>query len=221
MNELDKLFEVIKSIGMQKKTPSHDEGGTYKDSFMIVGLGNPGREYRETRHNIGFILVDEISKELGIDFNRTQAKALITQGRFGGNKIILVKPQTYMNKSGHAVQSLLKYYKLETDNLLVVYDDVDLPLGAIRLKPSGGSAGHRGIQSIITQLGTQVFPRLRLGVDRPPGSKQAANYVLKHFTKSEAEFLPQILKVAAKAALAFTVEGIEYAMTNFNKTDQG
>jgi PTH1 family peptidyl-tRNA hydrolase len=217
MNELDKLIEIIKKVGKQKKVSIRDEDKTFDDTFMIVGLGNPGREYQDTRHNIGFKLVDEITKELGLEFSRTQAKALITKGIHQGNRIILIKPQSFMNKSGHAVHSLLNFYKLKRNHLLVVYDDVDLSFGLIRLKPSGGSAGHRGVESIINQLGSQEFPRLRFGVGRPPGSKQAANYVLKPFNKLETEFLPQLMEDAVKAALAFTSEGIGYAMTHFNK----
>jgi PTH1 family peptidyl-tRNA hydrolase len=220
MNELDKLFETIKGLTKGKDSGSEVNQESYKATFLIVGLGNPGREYRDTRHNIGFHLVDEIAKELGVDFTRTQVKALVTDGIYQGNKLILAKPQTYMNKSGHAVQSLLKFYKLEVQNLLIVYDDVDLPFGSLRMKPSGGSAGHKGMGSIIAQLGTQEFPRLRLGVGRPPGSRQAADYVLKPFSKEEADFLAPFLERASAAALVFTTEGIEYAMTHFNRSEQ-
>lgn len=219
MNELDRLFEVIRGFGKQKDTALPEKERVYENTYLIAGLGNPGREFHGTRHNIGFALVDKIAMEMNIDFSRTQAKALVTDGSYNDNKIILVKPQTYMNKSGHAIHSLLKFYKLQTDNLLLVYDDVDLPFGTMRMKPSGGSAGHKGVQSTIDQLGTEEFPRLRLGVGRPPGNKEASNYVLKPFSKKEAEFLDPFLVRACEAALAFTSKGIDYAMTHFNRND--
>lgn len=219
MTDLDKLFEAIKSLRKQKEIPKEDKPTEFRDTYLIAGLGNPGREYRNTRHNIGFLLVDKIAASLELDFSRTQAKALVTDGIYQNNKIILVKPQTYMNRSGFAVHSLLNFYKVASENLLVAYDDVDLPFGAIRLRPSGGSAGHKGVQSIIEQLGSDQFPRLRLGVGRPPGSKRAANYVLKPFKKEEAEFLEPFLDQAAEAALAVTTDGLDYAMTNYNRND--
>ena len=219
MTDLDKLFEAIKSLRKQKEHPEVQGISEFKATFLIAGLGNPGREYRNTRHNIGFLLVDTIAATLELDFSRTQAKALITDGMYQSNKIILVKPHTYMNKSGFAIHSLLNFFKIGLENLLVAYDDVDLPFGAIRLRPSGGSAGHKGVQSIIEQLGSDQFPRLRLGVGRPPGSKQAADYVLKPFKKEEAEFLDPFLNQAAEAALAVTSDGLDYAMTNYNRND--
>ncbi len=219
MNELDRLFEAIKGLGKKKDSSPPGDELVYKDIYLIVGLGNPGREYRETRHNIGFLLIDKLARSLEVNFSRTQAKALITDSNYQSNKIILVKPQTYMNKTGHAVHSILKFYKLGTDNLLVVHDDVDLPFGAIRMKPKGGSAGHKGVQSIIDQLGSEDFSRLRLGIGRPPGTKQAADYVLKSFNKEEAEFLDPFLERASEAALAFSTDGIDFAMTHFNRND--
>jgi PTH1 family peptidyl-tRNA hydrolase len=219
MSELDKLFEAIKELTQRKETPSSQKDKVTGKSTLIVGLGNPGRDYAQTRHNIGFLLVDEIAKRLGIQFSRSQSKALITDGHYQGHKIILAKPQTYMNLSGHSTQSLLKFYKLGTENLLVTYDDVDLPFGTVRMKPSGGAGGHKGMESIIKQLGSQDFPRLRMGVGRPPGYKQAANYVLKPFSKDEAEFLSGFLDRAADASLSFIREGIDYTMTNFNRSE--
>ena len=219
MTDLDKLFEAIKSLKKQKRDPKAGGIPEFKTTYLIAGLGNPGREFRDTRHNIGFLLVDKIAATLELDFSRTQAKALITDGIYQNNKIILVKPQTYMNRSGHAIHSLLSFYKVDLENMLVAYDDVDLPFGAIRLRPSGGSAGHKGVQSIIEQLGSDQFPRLRLGVGRPPGFKQAANYVLKPFNKEEDEFLDPFLEQASEAALAVTTNGLDYAMTNYNRND--
>jgi PTH1 family peptidyl-tRNA hydrolase len=217
MTDFDKLFDRIRELTQRKGTTSQPEAELTGGSTLLVGLGNPGREYRDTRHNIGFMLVDAIARRLEVEFKRTQAKALITDGRYQGHKIILVKPQAFMNRSGQATSTLLKFYKLSPDNLLVAYDDVDLPFGAIRMKRSGGSAGHKGMKSIIEQLGTQEFPRLRLGVGRPPGYKQAANYVLKPFDKDEVDFLDNFLERAGDAALALVREGLDYAMTNYNR----
>jgi PTH1 family peptidyl-tRNA hydrolase len=143
-------------------------------------------------------------------------KALALKTRYQNQRLILAKPQTYMNLSGQSVGSLMRYYKITPSNLLVAYDDVDLPLGVIRLRPSGGSAGQKGMQSIIERLGSQQFPRLRLGIGRPPGQLQAADYVLQDFSTAEIELLPAILDRAVEALLTFTTEGIDKAMTLYN-----
>lgn len=219
---LDKLFDALKGITRQAKISdpaasmnAEPDGQT----FLIAGLGNPGKGYRETRHNIGFMTVDRIAERLDTAFTRTQSKALITDARYLDQRIYLAKPQTFMNASGQAVGALLKFYKIHLKNLLVAYDDVDLPFETIRMKPSGGSAGHRGMEHIIQQLGTQAFPRLRLGVGRAYGSKQAADYVLKPFSKEEREFLSIYLDRAADAALAYITDGIQQAMTKYNRSD--
>lgn len=219
MSELDKLFDAIKALTQRKDIPPSPEDEVDGDPILIVGLGNPGRNYAQTRHNIGFLVVDVIAKRLGVQFSRSQSKALITDGHYQGHKIILAKPQTYMNLSGHATQSLLKFYKLTPNHLLVAYDDVDLPFGSVRMKPFGGSGGHKGMGSIIEQIGSKDFPRIRMGVGRPPGYKQAANYVLKPFSKDEFEFLSGFLDYGVDASLAFIREGINYAMTHYNRTE--
>jgi PTH1 family peptidyl-tRNA hydrolase len=189
---------------------------TTQAPYLITGLGNPGREYRETRHNIGFMLVDHLAQRLGVSFSRMESKALATKGEYQGRRLVLAKPQTYMNLSGSAVGSLMRFYKVPITNLLVAYDDVDLPLGTIRLRAEGGSAGQKGMASIIERLGTQEFPRLRLGIGRPPGRMDAAAYVLQPFKKDEIELLPVILERAVDAALVFITSGLESAMNQFN-----
>ena len=216
---LDKIFDALRSITHRQVKNLGSEQTPDRDTYLIVGLGNPGREYKNTRHNIGFLLIDRLADRLGVTFTRSKSKSLITNGRFQGRKIILVKPQTFMNRSGQAVSSLLKFYKLKSNHLLVVYDDVDLPFDSMRMKSSGGSAGHKGMQSIIEQLGTNDLPRLRMGVGRPPGYKQAANYVLKPFNKDEAAFLDHYIDRAADSVQAFLINGIEYAMTHYNRTN--
>jgi PTH1 family peptidyl-tRNA hydrolase len=185
-------------------------------TYLIAGLGNPGREYRNNRHNIGFMLVDRLANRLGVSFSRMESKALVTKSEYQGRRIVLAKPQTYMNLSGQAVGALARFYKVPLENILVVYDDVDLPQETLRMRPGGGSAGHNGMKSIIERLGSQEFPRLRLGVGRPPGHKEAANYVLQDFSKAEAEMLPQILDRAVDAVLVYITEGLNAAMTHFN-----
>ena len=184
--------------------------------YIITGLGNPGREYRETRHNIGFMLVDHLAQQLGVSFSRLESKTLVTKGEYQGRRLVLAKPQTYMNLSGSAVGSLVRFYKVPLQNLLVAYDDVDLPLGTIRLRAGGGSAGQKGMGSIIERLGTQDFPRLRLGIGRPPGRMEAAAYVLQPFRKDEVELLPELLERAVAAVLVFVTSGLETAMNQYN-----
>ncbi len=184
--------------------------------FLIAGLGNPGREYRATRHNIGFMLVDSLAQRLGVSFSRMESKALVTKGEYEGRRLVLAKPQTYMNLSGSAVSSLIRFYKVPQQNLLIAYDDVDLPLGTIRLRAGGGSAGQKGMGSIIERLGTQDFPRLRLGIGRPPGRMDAADYVLQPFRKGELELLPEFLERAVAAVLVFVTSGLESAMNQYN-----
>jgi PTH1 family peptidyl-tRNA hydrolase len=184
--------------------------------YLIVGLGNPGREYRQNRHNIGFLTVDRLAARLGISFSRLEAKSLLTKGEHQGKRILLAKPQTYMNLSGQSVGTLVRFYKTPLENLLVIYDDVDLPQGVIRLRPGGGSGGQKGVASIIQRLGTQDFPRLRLGIGRPPGRMDAAAYVLQNFSKGELEALDMILESAVDAALVFVTQGLDEAMNQFN-----
>jgi PTH1 family peptidyl-tRNA hydrolase len=183
---------------------------------LIVGLGNPGREYRESRHNVGFMLVDQLAEELAVKMTRVQHRAVIGWGMLEEVRLILAKPQTYMNLSGNAVATLVRFYKIPLDRLIVVHDDIDLPFGFLRLRPGGGSAGHKGVQSIIERLGTQQFARLRIGVGRPPGQKQGASYVLQEFSKADREELAVILKEAAQAVRVFSLRGIEQAMNQFN-----
>ena len=184
--------------------------------FLITGLGNPGREYRGTRHNIGFILVDRLASRLGVTYSRLESKALITKAEYSGRRLIFAKPQTYMNLSGQSVGALFHFYKVPLTNLLVAYDDVDLPLGTLRMRPGGGSAGQKGMASIIERLGTQEFPRLRLGIGRPPGRMDPAAYVLQPFARDELEALEFTLQRAMDAVLVFVTQGLEAAMNQYN-----
>jgi len=184
--------------------------------YLIVGLGNPGAQYRHNRHNAGFMLVDRVAERLGVKFTRLESKALVTKGEHQGRRVVLAKPHTFMNLSGQPVGALSRFYKVPVENLLVAYDDVDLPLGTVRIRPGGGSAGQKGMASIIERLGTQEFPRLRLGIGRPPGRMEAADYVLQDFSAGEQELLKLTLDRAAEAALVFVAEGLEAAMNQYN-----
>ncbi len=185
--------------------------------FLIAGLGNPGREYRGNRHNVGFMVLDQLADQLDTSFAKVKMNALTTAVRYGGQRLILIKPQTFMNLSGQAVSSFLRFYKLPLENLLVVYDDVDLPFEALRMRPDGGDAGQKGVRSIIQQLGTKSFPRLRVGINRPPGRMPVSAYVLQDFSKDERETLPFVLDLAATAALHFVDNGLNAAMTKYNQ----
>jgi PTH1 family peptidyl-tRNA hydrolase len=186
------------------------------DTYLIVGLGNPGRDYRENRHNTGFMVVDRLAVKLEARFTRLQSKALIAPAAYQDRKIILAKPQTFMNLSGQAVQGLVHFYKLPLTNLLVVHDDLDLPTGTIRIRPDGGPGGQKGMTSVIERLGTDEFPRLRLGIGRPPGQMEAPDYVLQDFTQAELALMSDTLGRAVEAALTFVVEGLEAAMNKYN-----
>lgn len=186
--------------------------------ILIVGLGNPGREYKDTRHNVGFMLVDRLTIRLNARGMKLQSKAIVITAQHEDRKIILAKPQTFMNLSGQSVQGLLRFYKLPLENLLVVYDELDLPFCTLRIRPGGGPGGHNGIRSIIQQLGTQEFPRLRFGIDRPPGRMDAAAYVLQEFTNKELMTVSETLDKAADAALTFVTQGLNAAMNKFNGT---
>lgn len=184
--------------------------------FLLVGLGNPGREYRDSRHNIGFMVIDRFCAAANIKIGKVQNKALVGVGSFGGHRVIVAKPQTFMNLSGQAVGPLLRFYRVPLGHLLVIHDDLDLPFGTIRIRPSGGAGGQKGLASTIQQLGTQDFPRLRMGIGRPPGQMEVPDYVLARFGRAEEEFLPTWLDRASEAAQSFIRQGIELTMTRFN-----
>ena len=186
------------------------------ETYLLIGLGNPGREYKDTRHNIGFMLIDHVAVRLNARGMKLQSKAIVISALHEERKIILAKPQTYMNLSGHSVQGLLHFYKIPFENLLVAHDDLDLPFGAIRIRPTGGPGGQRGMASTIENLGTKDFPRLRLGIGRPPGRMDAKDYVLQDFSKDDMKLLPEILSRGADAALTFVTHGLNKAMNQFN-----
>ena len=184
--------------------------------YLLVGLGNPGREYRNTRHNAGFMVIDRLSDVLKIGISRMQERALVGVGTDGERKIILAKPQTYMNLSGTAISALMRFYKVPPANLLVIHDDIDLPLGTLRIRSSGGSGGQKGLASTIERLGTEDICRMRVGIGRPPGQKMAADYVLHPFSRDEQELASLMVDRAADAAVLFMRLGIDAAMNRYN-----
>jgi peptidyl-tRNA hydrolase, PTH1 family len=189
---------------------------TPETTYLLIGLGNPGREYRDTRHNVGFMLIDRLIVRLNARGMKVQSKAIITTAIYEDRKLILAKPQTYMNLSGQSAQGLLNFYKLPVENMLIAHDDLDIPYGSIRIRPKGGPGGQGGMASTISQLGTKDFPRLRIGIGRPPGRMDPAAYVLQDFSREEMKVLSEIVDRAAEAALEFVKNGLNAAMNKYN-----
>ncbi len=190
------------------------------DKHIIVGLGNPGREYDNTRHNIGFRCVDAIAEAHGLTFARKQSRALIAEGIIADHKVLLVKPQTFMNLSGEAVSSLVTFYKLPLKSLMIISDDMDIPLGTLRIKPGGGAGGQNGLRSIIAHLTTPNFPRMRFGIGRPPGRMDGAAYVLQEFEKADSILIAETMARGVKAMETWLHSGLELAMTRHNGTNE-
>lgn len=185
--------------------------------WLIVGLGNPGEEYTKTRHNIGFQCVKALADRHGLRFDGKRAKARIAEGQIAGQRVVLAKPFTFMNVSGEAVVGLRQWYKITPeDDLLVIYDDLDLPFGALRLRARGSAGTHNGMRSIVSLLGTQAFPRLRVGIDRVPPNWDAASYVLGRFTRDEDARLPAIYEQVADTVELIVREGFTVAMNRYN-----
>jgi len=186
------------------------------ETFLLIGLGNPGREYANSRHNFGFMAIDRLAVRLDARGMKVQSKAIVMTANYEGHKLILAKPQTFMNLSGQSVQGLAHFYKIPLTNLMILSDDLDLPFGTIRIRASGGPGGQRGLSSILERLGTKDVPRLRLGIDRPPGRMDPADYVLQNFSRGDLKSLSEILDRAADAILTFVTDGLEKAMNKFN-----
>lgn len=185
--------------------------------YLIVGLGNPGKQYETTRHNVGFTAIDEIAKELDIKVDKLKFKSLIGEGRIGSEKIILAKPQTFMNLSGQAVVELMNYYKIDLSNMIVIYDDIDLDVGRIRIRKSGSAGTHNGMRNIILLLGKQDFPRIRIGVSKPKHGEDLANFVLSRFDKVEVENVKESIKDASSAIIETIKTNLDKAMNMYNK----
>ncbi len=176
---------------------------------LIIGLGNPGPEYKKTRHNTGFWTVDHMAGEFGADSQKIRGSAILTEVRFRNEKIVLAKPLTFMNRSGFAVRELVSWYKIGPQDLLIIYDDMDLPCGKLRLRRKGSAGSHNGMKSVVEQLGTQEFPRLRIGIGRPPGPMDPIAFVLGKFTEEEQTVLEQAVMNSTEAVKIWAAEGFE------------
>jgi PTH1 family peptidyl-tRNA hydrolase len=183
---------------------------------IVVGLGNPGREYGANRHNVGYQIVDLLATSLGLTFGRRQGRARVAVGSYGEQRVILVKPRAFMNESGGPVARVARYYRIDLSNMMVIFDDLDLPIGRIRLRPAGGTGGHKGMASIIRQLGSSDFPRLRVGIGRPPGKMDPSAYVLQDFSTEQEEVMAETRRRAVAAVERWLAEGIAPAMNDFN-----
>ncbi|KAI4444605.1 MAG: aminoacyl-tRNA hydrolase [Ruminococcus sp.] len=186
--------------------------------FVIVGLGNPSREYKGTRHNAGFEVIDRISEKYNISVNIKKHRALMGKGMIHGKKVILAKPQTFMNLSGESVRSLVNFYQVDVaTELLVIYDDVSLGTGQLRIRAKGSAGGHNGIKNIISQIGGQFFPRIKVGVGEKPPKMDLADYVLGHFSKAEQQLMEEGYEMAVCAAETIMEGRIETAMNEYNR----
>jgi PTH1 family peptidyl-tRNA hydrolase len=190
-------------------------GAGSNQRYLIAGLGNPGRKYRRSRHSIGFAVIDELAKTHEIALNRKKHRAQVGSGRIADCSVILAKPQTFMNLSGDSIGPLAKYHQVPSTHVLVIYDELDLPLGTLRLREKGGAGGHNGMRSIINHLG-QEFPRMRLGIGRPPGQMSPAAYVLQNVGEEEALLLSRLIAEAVRAIETFLKDGVDIAMTRHN-----
>ncbi len=184
--------------------------------YLIVGLGNPGKQYEATRHNVGFIAIDEIAKRLNVKVDRIKFKSLVGEGRIGTRKIVLAKPQTYMNLSGQAVVELMNYYKPDRAQLIVIYDDIDIEAGHIRIRHKGSSGSHNGMKNIIYLLGYDDFPRIRIGVSKPRPQQDLASFVLSKFDRNEIEPMIRAIETAASAAIEAVETTLDIAMNKYN-----
>ena len=184
--------------------------------YIIVGLGNPGKEYEETRHNTGFMVLDKIAEKYNIDVRKQKCKALLGQGEINGEKVILVKPQTYMNLSGEAVSEVMKFYKVEKKNIIIIFDDIDLPVGTLRVKERGSAGTHNGVKSVVYLLGTTEFKRVKVGVGKQRPGEDLVNHVLGKFSKEDRVLLEEALDKAVAATEMIMGQSVAAAMNSFN-----
>ena len=185
--------------------------------YIIAGLGNPTREYDKTRHNVGFAVIDALAEQYGIDVSTKKHKAFYGKGVIEGQKVILAKPQTYMNLSGESIRAMVDFYKVERSQIIVIYDDVSLEPGQLRIRLKGSSGGHNGIKNIIAHLGTQEFPRIKVGIGAKPPRMELAAYVLRRFSANEQKLMDEVFDKAVKAVVMMMTDGPSRAMNVFNE----
>lgn len=188
--------------------------------YIIVGLGNPSKEYEKTRHNAGFEVIDMLADRMNVLVNEKKHKALCAKGAIGGEKVVLAKPQTFMNLSGESVRAIADFYKVETNHIIIIYDDVSLEPGQLRIRLKGSAGGHNGIKSIISHLGTQEFPRIKVGVGGKPRGMDLADYVLGRYSKGERLIMNDAFEEAAQAVLSIITDGADSAMNHYNAKKQ-
>lgn len=184
--------------------------------YLIVGLGNPGTEYAATRHNIGFDMITYLSDKYRIPMRGKEGKAIVGKGFIEGQKVMLAQPQTFMNLSGESVRALMDYYKLTEEEVVIIYDDISMPVGQVRIRPKGSAGGHNGIKSIIQHLGTQEFPRIKIGVGDKPANGDLVKHVLGRFGKEEDAMIRDVFELAEKGLLALLQEDVAAAMNTVN-----
>ncbi len=205
------IFDLFKQI--EKK----DEASSGSITHLIVGLGNPGKEYAFTRHNAGFLTLDYLSDKLGVKINRSKFKALVAEGVIVDKRVLLMQPQTFMNNSGEAVIEAVNFYKIKPENVIVIFDDISLPVGKMRIRKNGSAGGHNGIKSIIAHLGTQDFPRIKIGVgEKPHKEMDLADWVLSKFPQDEQKVLFEKFGDASEAVKLMVSGKFEEAMNKFN-----
>lgn len=184
--------------------------------YLIAGLGNPSKTYEGTRHNIGFTMIDAIGNKFGIDVTTKKHKALVGRGMIDGMRVILAKPQTYMNLSGESIREITDFYKIEPENIIIIYDDISLDVGQLRIRKKGSAGGHNGVKNIIAHLGTQEFPRIKVGIGNKPEGWDLADYVLSKYTKAEQEALEEASEGVIGAVKLMLMDDIEAAMNKYN-----
>lgn len=184
--------------------------------YIVVGLGNPGKKYNISRHNIGFEVADEFARSNNIVMNKTKFKAIIGEGIVSGEKVIVVKPQTFMNLSGESVMSIMNFYNLDIENMIVIYDDIDIEVGKLRIRKKGSAGSHNGMRNIIYLLKQDNFPRVRVGVGKPPAGRDLANFIIGKFSKSEQEILVPIVKDAVSAVETIIKDDVDLSMNRYN-----
>src|SRR3712207_228719 len=188
--------------------------------YIIMGLGNPGKKYENTRHNVGFDVIDELANRMGISIDKIKHKALIGEGRIGSEKVILVKPQTYMNLSGETAISISQFYKMDLENFIVVYDDIDLDIGKLRIRKKGSAGSHNGMKSIIKCLGSQDFPRVRVGVSKPEPGRDLADFVLSRVPKERQSDMDSAIDRAASTVEEIIKSDLDMAMNKYNRSEE-
>jgi len=200
----------------KKNKKDHASSKHPQEVFIVVGLGNPGEKYSNTRHNVGFDTIDLLCDKFSVSLKKIKFKSVYGEGKIGSSKVVFVKPQTFMNLSGQSVQAVKQWYKVSEDRIIVIFDDIDLPMNTVRVKRSGSAGTHNGMKSVIYQLGRDDFPRVKIGIGPKPDNWNLADYVLAHFSKEDRVEVNRSVEVAALAAQEIIVNGVDSAIVKYN-----